>query len=275
MATYESISSATALNTNSVTVTKPTGLAVGDLLVAGVVSDRDAGASTPSLNTPTDWTLEESVSPTGATVGLFSKIADSSDVAASNFTFTASSVSQQDMGVILVRFSSPGSKRGEASGQSGASGTTTSIAGFTPTASSTHIGLVYRGSGTAVSVTSLAYATNDPTFTERAEIAINGTVIDGQLALYTATRAEVTATGNITATFGAADNTRTVIIALAYSAQVNGEIEPTTQLNTYALSPITKTGLDVIVDEPNTVSRRQTSWTEPTRQTTDWTNKEI
>ena len=72
---------------STITINKPTGLAVGDLMVAFVHKiDGDVGTCTL-----TGWTAIDSYDDTSATgdyMFSLSKIADSADVAASNFTFT-------------------------------------------------------------------------------------------------------------------------------------------------------------------------------------------
>lgn len=77
----------------SVTVTKPTGLAVGDLMLAIVYNGHSSG--TPSVNTPANWTNAASSSSAvnGTATAVLWKIADSGDTAASNFTFTGTGTS--------------------------------------------------------------------------------------------------------------------------------------------------------------------------------------
>ena len=68
-------------------LTKPVGLAVGDLLVAGIFVANQAN-NTSSLNTPSGWTLQEAVEAnTQFELAVYLKTATSGDVAASNFTF--------------------------------------------------------------------------------------------------------------------------------------------------------------------------------------------
>lgn len=102
----ESSQSASAAATNTVTVTKPTGLAVNDLLVAFVYAHDDTGG--PAIATPSGWTA----GPGDADVmsasdvheyRILYKMADSGDVAASNFSFTAgSTVDYIDAAIIRV-----------------------------------------------------------------------------------------------------------------------------------------------------------------------------
>lgn len=73
---------------NTVTLTKPTGLAVGDLMIAYIAV---SSGSNPSLNVPSGFTLGASTTFSAASGGrLFAyyKVATSGDVAAANFTFS-------------------------------------------------------------------------------------------------------------------------------------------------------------------------------------------
>jgi len=77
---------------SSITITKPSGLAVGDLMVAIIASVIDAN------NTPSGWAKSDNWGL--GRLSLFTKIADSSDVAASNFTFTNSGTSRPMAGIL-------------------------------------------------------------------------------------------------------------------------------------------------------------------------------
>lgn len=91
--TVPSTSSQTT-GTGSVVITKPTGLTVGDQMIAAIASSQSSG----SINTPAGWTLiSQANAITGVAANIFFKVADSSDVAASNFTFTHTS------GTALIR----------------------------------------------------------------------------------------------------------------------------------------------------------------------------
>lgn len=119
--------STTWTNGGTVTITKPTGLAEGDLMIAII-----GGA--PTVQTPSGWTAE--IQPI-TTLKVFSKIASSGDAAASNFTFdTDGAVSEDYIAGIIYRitdFGSSveilGSKHG--SDTTGVSDTTISISGAT------------------------------------------------------------------------------------------------------------------------------------------------
>lgn len=71
-------------------VTRPTGLAVGDLIVAVAVCDNDG--SLANLTGPTGWNLEGSQAPAASGqpgMKIFSKVATSTETGAANFSFSA------------------------------------------------------------------------------------------------------------------------------------------------------------------------------------------
>lgn len=86
--TVHTSASNTTTNLGSIVITKPSGLIVGDQMVAALGSDETSG----QFNTPSGWTLISRASAlTDKEAVIFFKVADSADVAASNFTFTHSS----------------------------------------------------------------------------------------------------------------------------------------------------------------------------------------
>jgi hypothetical protein len=74
---------------NTIDVTKPTGLVVGELMVAHVTAAENSG---PAVALPTGWTNISTASGNGGDVSTRTmyKIAQAGDVAASDFTFTSS-----------------------------------------------------------------------------------------------------------------------------------------------------------------------------------------
>lgn len=84
----ESVSTATIATSNAITITKPSGLAVGNLMVAGVLSG--IGVTTRTWSPPAGWSGVQSSAQEFSNLSVYTKVADSGDVAASNFTFTLS-----------------------------------------------------------------------------------------------------------------------------------------------------------------------------------------
>lgn len=281
MATFQSVQSNVSDNIGTVTITKPVSLAVGDLLLAGIMVDRDAGA-TASIATPAGWTQEALVDVEGLSrnaLGVFSKLADAADVAAANFTFTGTgSTASMSMVGHLARISNWGGKAGQTTGTSSASSTTLTLTGITPSpaiASSLYVIFATRiqASPNVATVSSVAIATSNPTWTQQASGIGNGNTYDTVLALYTATRPETTGTGNYTITYNNTTNAGSAAVALILHTPISGSITPSdTAVNGYAFSPIGKTTVSAIVDNPTSHAMDMPAWTNPDKISTAWTN---
>lgn len=83
--------------TGDCTITKPTGLAEGDLMIACICAEDD------NINTLSGWTelQEASAGSNQTSSSLQYKVADSGDVAASNFTFVRTNADGDTAGAIL------------------------------------------------------------------------------------------------------------------------------------------------------------------------------
>lgn len=85
--TVESTASNSTTGSTSLTITKPTGLAEGDLMVASL-SVSSGGAVT--ISTASGWTLVANQTCANASANMQYKVATAGDAAASNFTFSSS-----------------------------------------------------------------------------------------------------------------------------------------------------------------------------------------
>jgi hypothetical protein len=273
--TYQSIASASS-DTTALVITKPTGLAVGDTMLAGIYhNDDDGGGGT--VATPSGWTRIIEEDNAGENLVVFSKLADSSDVAASNFTFSSGGASYHLVGSIL-RISEFGLVAGQTSELDTNSGTATVIAtGFTPSRANTLFVAFLVQSRTAgmPEVVSVAMATNNPSWTERAETQFNDSTFDSVLGVFTATRAEMTATGSITGTTNGSAPGVKMIAVLSISSRIDGDVAPVTYANGYTLNPIdTDTYTEAFVTDPTTeTGDSPTNWQNETKPSTSWVNE--
>lgn len=213
--TYHSVSTtswATEIaDGNSLQINKPSGLSVGDLMVAHI-GRVNSGSSTNTVSEPAGWASIASGDLADATSSVSSrayyKVASSGDVAASTFDFTNSTGFPVRMvcGAIYRISGQYGNPTGV--GASGSTGTPTFANTITPTAGNNLLLLLIVGEGNAESgsVASYAIATDNPTWTERYDVYGNGTAVfgatdgDGVFAGATAPRVVKTATGNSSAT---------------------------------------------------------------------------
>lgn len=223
--TYESISSFSNTNANgSLPITKPTGLVVGDRMIAGIVASRD-GASISDIAAPTGWEIIDTIYHNTDNKGAyFTKIADADDVAATNFTFTSLGINNADdmIGSILRISDAPiivNTAKGTGTGES------LSFSGFTPERPNCLLVLFVQIFDTSSSPSASAYAiaNDNPTWTERGDTNLNNDT-DSGLAVATALRPEQTETGNVSASFDGFDVNHWGALLIAIAPQVNGSV---------------------------------------------------
>lgn len=179
--------------------------------MVAIIAKDDSGDSN-SLTTPTNWTLMDSAI-TGAfnQIAVYSKVADSADAAASNFTFGLASGTAHLAGVlyrITGTFSAPtcvyaidASSTNEVSNAPD----THQIGGITPTVASSLLISFIAGliTGDVPGISTYETQTSNPTWTERHDFSSAGGY---RIGTATATRTEVTATGYIQFTFSGNDD---------------------------------------------------------------------
>lgn len=181
----------------SLVVTKPTGLAVGDIMIAIV----NCAIVSGSIDTPSGWTVvgTQSTYGTERKAVVLKKVADSSDVAASNFTFTFSTSNRT--AIILTAFANVNTTQDGTNQGTTANGSASS-SGFTPTTDDLYVMLVAgagSGSCTGTTVAGYAIATDNPTWTELADVSSGSSSAVG-VAISYADRTAKTATGTVSAT---------------------------------------------------------------------------
>lgn len=285
---YESVSTLSWISKSAgdtFSISKPTGLAVGDMMVAHISGVKDA-ATDFTMSDPAGWTalLAQNTSGTAnrARMQVAYKVADSSDVAASQFTWTQQSSSALVSGAIY-----------RISGASGITGaidsdeTADATPVFTNTITQTYADSLLLFLLTAVadqasgSVTGYAVTNNNPTWTERYDVYGTGTADgDGLMAGATAMRSAATATGDSTCTLTSfADKSigAIVIVAPTTSAEANFALitqpsstifAPTLNFGTTASAALLTSSSTIL--SPTTTAEDKV-WTESTKPTTTWT----
>ena len=257
-------------------LTKPVSLAVGDLLVAGIFVANQAN-NTSSLNTPSGWTLEEDVEAnTQFELAVYLKTATSGDVAASDFTFASTNNGGYHMSGFLARVTDPGIVAGESSAANVGTENVV-LSTFTPTRSNT-LFLAFAASAdtSTPSISGIALTTNNPTWTTEATQTRADSSFNTRTSFFSASRAEATATGDITITTSEAGGfLRNHGIVISLSSSVSGSVTPTTKVNSYAYNPINPTAnLDIFVNEPTDRITTPAVWTPETKPSTTWINEQ-
>lgn len=264
MATYESQAN-TGITTVSnaspnLVVNKPSGLAVGDYMFAFICGFH-TGSFSVSYATPSGWTLLESTTNTSVNWRMycFYKIADSSDVAASNFTWVATTAGTNPAVGLIARVS-------DVTGidDSNNSNSLTITNALTSIDAPNDVMLMCVADR-ATSVSGYAFATDDPTWTEQVDTTDSTDV----LGFATATRAETTNSGNATATAGS----NGCMVVVAISESVSGSLSATALEINSVVPPFPVDAIEITsqVPTPTTSTKNTTSWSLETRPATTWT----
>lgn len=260
--------------TGSVTITKPSGLTVGDFMV--LILGNRANASIPSTGFTT--LLNGSSSMENSRFGIFYKVADSSDVAASNFTFNASGGSTPIGGVLYRITGSAGISFAEA--EAGNITDNPATISITPQATESLIILVATGGDNDGSTGSFsAYtSTGSPTYTERYDQSITNII----LAVADAPYAGLTEITSIGATYTGSTMDTVQMLALVLGARVdetgttNLLVSDTLLYNPTGTSGTTGTNVLLEVNPifPEVKSRVSDSgWVKQTKTDSTWTDQ--
>lgn len=278
MATIQSYNTANPGNASSITVTKPTGLAVGDLMIFATTWN-DA---TDTASQMTGWTQE--VANYGGTqkIDIQYKVADSGDVAASNFTVGFSGTVGTPVAVLMRITDYVSTGLLNENKDTGANGDTTLSATVTPSYTNNLL-LMIIGNNENSSLSNYAIATDNPTWSELVEVQ-SGSL--SAISVAYATRTQTTATGDMSFNSSVATGTIDfygVLIAIETPASTSFTLdtagiatlstpEPSFILdNNFSLDTagsVTLSGGD------NPVSTTtKTTWTNESKPSTTWTNE--
>lgn len=289
---YGNVSNTTSLNSN-VVITKPSGLAVDDLMVALLSSN---GAGTSQTWSLSGWTsLYNTGTNGGGLSGSFQilwKVATSSDVASSDFSFSPNAGGGNQMGTIFYATGAKG--QAPTYNQLSSENTqTVNTTGLTPTANSLLVigAMINDNEASSVTVSGYAIVTSNPTWTERLDTFDASR--DSGHAFATAVRSQSTATGNTTTT--ASDATPDIHHSFILSIEDNPELSVSAPLltitNTFYAPTLTLID-PVTVSAPlfnitNTFyapslqigiwsnqSKNTATWSAQTKNTVTWTNQD-
>lgn len=275
-------------NSQTITITKPTGLTEGDLMVATLYTVDERPVSTPS-----GWTAIQGVEMTQGYINQFRKVATAGDVSASNFTFTKSgdgSGTNYLAGVILriTGFSVDNIENGkETDGKATDSALSTSVA-FTATTTPTHnkslaiLAFMSANNGSQTSFSGY-YTTPSITFTEAFDNNANLGSIDPTSALAYGnynSASQITEYGATLANAHRSVSGTLLLITAQQDATASNALLQTSPVTFATLTGSTQGATNDFIEtspELNPQSGRvnnQTPWTKTTKPTTNWT-KEI
>lgn len=265
-----------ATSGQTIVITKPVNLAVGDLMICRIVTETATDISNFSVFTEKS---RESTSSGAYNSIIGYKIADSSDVAASNFTITVNTIGDNKMGSIS-RISNPDTLATNYVYAEGSASNTISpsFTGLTPTNhSDSNLLLMFwlgdnGASGGAPTIASYAIATSNPSWTEVYELSTT-TSTDVTASMASATRPETTATGNFTATWsdGTTDSCGQL---LAITSPWSFSLAESTTVTESLLNNTTFSYADTTTLTEDVDSAKPRTWTNTTKSSSTWLNQE-
>lgn len=270
--TFQTLGSdGSSTSSTSCTPGKPTGLAVGDLMVA-----QFATKDSSTLSAPVGWT-QVIQTGTGPTHAVFWKVADSSDVAASTFTFSSSATT--NMYCIIGRYTNARVTTPiDKSNSANSIGTAVTVTTVTPTY--TNEFLVFFISTTTDGTTGSGYAivNNNPTWTEQYD---NKSTTQISLSMANASRPQNTATGNWTATLSGSVQWSAIIITIAPIADAIASgttaIATTTAGHAAVTTSSTVSGTSAhataVANTATVTAGKNPSWTNSSKNPSTWTNQ--
>jgi hypothetical protein len=259
---------------NSVVITKPSGVVVGDLLIAQIVIE---GGNGVSVTPPSGWNAITQVNNGGEIgVAVFWKIATSTEVAASNFTFTLSTTVRTAGGMVRIDGHSSGIPIWTSLGASVTNSATPSFANsITPAVANSLIMMFVGASDTNGSATaSYAIATSNPSWTEVWDQAtVNGSGFSMGAAY--GLRSQVTATGNSSCAFAGGDgNTDSACLLLAVPPSKDFTATETITMTDTKLLNLGMLITDILSMTDSVVSRVRRLWTNAVKNIKNWINED-
>lgn len=217
---------ATATAANTIALTKPTGLATGDLMIAHVYAR--SNDSTTFNSVASGFTEIQTLFASSVAHGAWWKIADAGDVAASDFTFGWDGVAVNGIGRMWRISGHDATTPINGSNEANGVGSTDTVSGITPSVANCLLILLHGASDDTGSISGWAIATDNPaSWTEAYDD--NGGLPNALIAGAYALRPQTTATGDATWTAATAENWGAMIIAVAPSGGGGGRTTKNTR----------------------------------------------
>lgn len=262
------------------TITKPTGLAVGDLMVA-FINGTNGTSGSPST-VPSGFTLGRSQAYGFGTRNNFStyyKIAASGDVAASNFTWGNSVTGGGSIGGTLFRITGALANIDQSTSNDAGNTSSPAIGPITPTYPNSLLlfGVATDATSGSVAVGSYAIATSNPTWTEQVDTQTSTFAH----AIASAIRPEITDTGNWTATISGGGTYYVGMQTMSIAAIVDQAISPTFVSAAYeVVAPTIQQGqtasptvLGATLSVVSPAVKKSATWTNQSENAGSWTNQ--
>lgn len=256
----------------SVSVTKPTSLAVGDLMIACAVSN--LGVLTLPSGFVSLGTQGDGVVDSGQMVSeLAWKIADSSDVAASTFAFSNNSgVSRLSFAAISRITGASAASVSYMYGEGSATNTSTPsiAAGVTPKDYGDSVLLIMYWVARTASTATASYAigTSNPSWSEGYDVASGS---GENVSMAYATRPELTATGNVSCA-GGGGTTDWGVQLLAIPAPLRATVTETVTLTESKILSMSQLVSETATLTESVDADTQRQWTNTSKNNASWVN---
>lgn len=283
-------SGTTATGASSITVTKPTGLAVGDFMFAFISFD-DSSAKT--FTTPAGWTELQKNDSDNQGLVCYYKEADSGDTAASNFTFNLSASTDRIAGAILrVDGLASGSEIAASELDEEGVGTGSSVSYTTSLApvstESLFVACFYGADGTLTGTPSMSTYASTPTvtWTEEQDLGLNPGGAGMVMAVAHGDYDGSTTWTARSASFNEDMTEHTLGIAIVLSAPVNAAgtatlLETATTLFSEASVVVGGNGTSALqgttttLNTANGLSTQREVWSNDSKESTNWNNETL
>ncbi len=273
---YQSVATTAYATSSDIVIAKPSGLAVGDLMI-GVV--QALGITDNASITSSGWT--QSTGSTAYDFEILYKIATSGDVAASNFTFTTDGSKFCAGAIVRIQNGAGANMTVGTMFNAGSSSTPVYTTGITPTEANALLLFFTFATGTfgTATVSNYAITTSNPSWTESYDQTGNGTA-DGVMAMAYATRPETTGTGDFSCTYSGSVSSGGLLISVpekidvTVSPAVIGVVASVQAPSVSADANVTiasTLSVTASVQAP-TVSMPADTWTNQDKSSSSWTN---
>jgi hypothetical protein len=269
---FESIQTTAYTSSGTLTITKPVSLAVGDLMIA-VIHGNIGGGITP----PSGWGTIATINAGDPDLLIYYIIATSTEVAAANFSWTVTGGNY--LGGSIARFTGQHSTNPVAIFATDAD-TGTATPAFTSTVTPNDASSLllfclgtYVNTSTGRTASGYAIVTSNPSWTERFDITVDTGSTTYQVSLATATRPEITATGNASVTMnGSCTNLGNVMVIIRPQITVTAT-ETETVVDTVTKKPTKIFSETESVTDTVTTSEEKV-WNEETKHSNSWTHQQ-
>lgn len=280
MATAIATKSSATGTAGDVTVTKPTSLAVGDIMIAFIHSST-SGAGGETHTGPSGWTkLENVVVSNGSILTVWGVVATSTQTAASNFSWTSAGTNDSTIGTI---FRITGTNGFQSLSDNVVSTSNSALTNGGVTTLSTNTLLLLAGTDesvdTDVEFSAYAVTNNDPTWTEEYDLFYD-TGSAANIGIASADYPYIQATGTATVTTNEGSDEASALVAITENIDVTASpavIDLTSSVQAPSVTGdanISPAVIDITATpQAPTITTEDAKWSNKAKSSTSWNNK--